>query len=67
MGHVLKIPAWEESKVNNRNVIDESQKRMLALTNECNRKNSELVRRFQKYNGRVVLRGDAVTDDSSSF
>ena len=28
--------------------------------------NSELDKQFQKYRGRVVLRGDAVKDDSSS-
>ena len=30
-------------------------------------KNSELEPKFQKYTGRVVLRGDTVKDDSGSF
>ena len=29
--------------------------------------NSELEPKFQKYNGRVVLRGDVVKDDSGSY
>ena len=30
-------------------------------------KNSELELKFQKYNGRVVLQGDVVKDDSGSY
>ena len=33
----------------------------------CHLKNSELEPQFQKYNGRVVLRGDIVKDDSRSY
>ena len=33
----------------------------------CHLKNSELEPQFQKYKGRVVLRGDIVTDDSGSY
>ena len=33
----------------------------------CHLKNSELESQFQKYKGRVVLRGDVVKDDSGSF
>ena len=32
----------------------------------CHLKNSELEPQFQKYNGRVVLRGDIVKDDSGA-
>ena len=32
----------------------------------CHLINSELDKKFQKYKGRVVLRGDAVKDDSGS-
>ena len=30
-------------------------------------RNSELVKKFQQYNGRVVLRGNVVKDDSGSY
>ena len=33
----------------------------------CHLKNSELEPHFQKYKGRVVLRGDVVKDDSGSY
>ena len=33
----------------------------------CHLKNSELEAKHQKYKGRVVLRGDIVTDDSGSY
>ena len=33
----------------------------------CHLKNSELEPKFQKYKGRVVLRGDIVKDDSGSY
>ena len=33
----------------------------------CHIKNSELEPQFQKYKGRVVLRGDIVKDDSGSY
>ena len=33
----------------------------------CHLKNSELEPQFQKYKGRVVLRGDIVRDDSGSY
>ena len=33
----------------------------------CHLKNSELEPQFQKYKGRVVLRGDIVKDDSGSY
>ena len=33
----------------------------------CHLKNSDLEQKFQKYNGRVVLQGDVVKDDSGSY
>ena len=33
----------------------------------CHLKNSELEPQFQKYKGRVLLRGDTVKDDSGSY
>ena len=38
-----------------------------SLMDICHLKNSELEPQFQKYNGRVVLRGDIVKDDSGSY
>ena len=37
-----------------------------TLMDICHLKNSELEPQFQKYKGRVVLRGDIVKDDSGS-
>ena len=37
-----------------------------SLKDLCHLKNSELELQFQKYKGRVVLRGDIVKDDSGS-
>ena len=33
----------------------------------CHLKNSEVEPQFQKYKGRIVLRGDIVKDDSGSY
>ena len=33
----------------------------------CHLKNPELEPKYQKYKGRVVLRGDSVTDDPGSY
>ena len=41
--------------------------RFASLTDLCHLKNSELEPHYQKYNGRVVLRGDIVKDDSGSY
>ena len=38
-----------------------------SLMDLCHLKNSELEPQFQKYKGRVVLRGDFVKDDSGSY
>ena len=38
-----------------------------SLMDLCHLKNSELDSQFQKYKGRVVLRGDIVKDDSGSY
>ena len=38
-----------------------------SLMDLCRHKNSELEPQYQKYNGRVVLRGDIVKDDSGSY
>ena len=67
-----KIPAWQLTKVRNKNeVIGEARNkgrtvRFASLMDLCHLKNSELEPQFQKYKGRVVLRGDVVKDDSGS-
>ena len=38
-----------------------------SVVDLCHLKNSELEPQFQKYKGRVVLRGDFVKDDSGSY
>ena len=38
-----------------------------SLMDICHVKNAELETKHQKYNGRVVLRGDIVKDDSGSY
>ena len=53
-------------------VIKEAQKNnnkvhFASLMDICHLKNAELEPQFQKYKGRVVLRGDIVKDDSGSY
>ena len=65
-----KIPAWQLTKVKNKSeVIAEARTNghtvhFASLMDLCHFKNSELEPQFQKYKGRVVLRGDIVKDDS---
>ena len=68
-----KIPAGQLTKVSNKkDVIDEARNKgrkvhFASLMDLCHLKNSELEPQFQKYKGRVVLRGDIVKNDSASF
>ena len=68
-----KIPAWQLTKVRNKKeVIAEARNEgrtvhFASLIDVCHLKNSELEPQFQKYKGRVVLRGDFVKDDSGSY
>ena len=53
-------------------VIEEARSKgrtvhIASLMALCHLKNSELEPQFQKYKGRVVLRGDIVNDDSGSY
>ena len=53
-------------------MIDEARNKgrkvhFASLLDLCHLKNSELEPRYQKYIGRVVLRGDIVNDDSGSY
>ena len=68
-----KMPAWQLTKVRNKSeVIAEAMHEgrkvhFASLVDLCHLKNSELEPPFQKYKGRVVLRGDFVKDDSRSY
>ena len=73
MGKLEKIPKWQLTKVRNKKeVIDEARNEgrkvhFASLMDLCHLKNSELEPKFRKYQGRVVLRGDIVKDDSGSY
>ena len=60
------------AKVRNKSeVIEEARLKdvevhFASLMDICHLKNAELEKKHQKYNGRVVLRGDIVKDDSGS-
>ena len=67
-----KFSAWQLTEVRNKNeVIAEARNEgrkvhFASLLDVCHLKNSELEPRFQKYKGRVVLRGDIVNDGCKS-
>ena len=69
----MKNPAWQLAKVRNKKeVIGEARHKgrkvhFASLMDLCHLKNSELQHQYQKYTGRVVLRGDIVKDDSGSY
>ena len=73
MGKFDKISAWNLTKVRSKKeVIDEARTsgakvHFASLMDICHLKNAELEAKHQKYNGRVVLRGDIVKDDSGSY
>ena len=66
------VEAWQKKKVRSKKeVIKEAQKNknnlhITSLTDLCHHKNAELEPQFQKYKGRVVVRGDIVKDNSGS-
>ena len=67
-----KIPASQLTKVRNKSEVIAAARNkghtvhFASLMDLCHLKNSELEPEFQKYKGRVVLRGDTVKDDSGS-
>ena len=67
-----KLPAWQVTQVQSKKeAIGKAQKEgrtvhFATLMDFCHLKNSELQPQFQKYKRRIVLRGDAVKDDSGS-
>ena len=70
-GKLEKMPAWQLTNVRKKEVIAEARnegktENFASLVDVCHLKNSELEAQFQKYKGRVVLRGDLVKDDSGS-
>ena len=71
--NVEKIPAWQLAKVRNKkDVIDEARNKgrkvhFALLMDICHLKNSELEPQYQKYKGRVILRGDIFIDDSGAY
>ena len=68
-----KIPAWNLTKVRSKKeVIDEARTKgakvhFASLMDISHLKNSELELQYQKYKGRVVLRGDIVQDYSGAY
>ena len=62
--------SWQKSET--KKMIGEARNKgrkdhSASLMDLCHLKNSELEPQYQKYNGRVVLRGDIVKDDSGSY
>ena len=68
-GKLEKISAWNLTKVRSKKkVIDEAKTsgakiHFASLMDNCHLKNAELEAKHQKYEGRIVLRGDLVEDD----
>ena len=73
MAKLEKIPAWQLTKIRNeKEVIGDARNKgktvhFASVTNLCHLKSSEFEPQYQKYKGRVVLRGDTVKDDSGSY
>ena len=62
----------DESQKQKKEVINEARMKgvkvhFVSLVDICHLENSELELQYQKYKGRVVLRGDIVKDDSGSY
>ena len=68
-----KMSAWNLTKVRSKKeVIDEARTagatvHFASLMDICHLKNAALEAKHQKFQGRVVLRGDTVKDDSGSY
>ena len=73
IGKLEKISAWNLTKVRSKKeVIDEARMagatvHFASLMDTCHLKNTELEAKLQKYEGRVVFRGDIVKDNSGSY
>ena len=68
-----KIPAWNLTKVRSKSEMIEEAKtkgakvHFASLMDICHLKNAELEPQYQKYEGRVVHRGEIVNYDSGSY
>ena len=68
-----KIPAWNLDKMKNKKDVWKHRKRQMSspfcatLMAICDLKNAELEPKHHKYQGRVVLQGDIVKDDSGAY
>ena len=66
------IPAWDVREVQSKEEVkkeaqeNHNKVHFASLMDLCYLKNSELEPQFQKYKGRVVLRGDIVKDDAGA-
>ena len=66
------ISAWQLDKVKSKKEVileahrDKKKVNFATLMDICHLKNAELEPKFQKFQGRVVLRGDIVRDDSGA-
>ena len=66
------IPAWKLEKVKSKKEVileaqrDKKKVHFATLMDTCHSKNAELETKLQTRNGRVVLRGDIVKDDSGA-
>ena len=66
------IPAWKLEKVKSKKEVileaqrDKKKVHFATLMDTCHSKNAELETKLQTCNGRVVLRGDIVKDDSGA-
>ena len=67
------IPAWDLTEVRSKSeVIDKARMKganfhFASLMDICHLENAELEAKHPKFQGRVVLRGDIVKDDSGSY
>ena len=72
-GKTIEIRAWQLTKVRNKSEVIAEARNMghtvhfASLLDLCHLKISELEPQFQKYKGRVVLRGDIAKHDSGSY
>ena len=66
------IPTWQLDWVKSKKEVileaqwDKNKVHFATLMDICHLKNADLEPKFQKYKGRVVLRGDIVKDDSAA-
>ena len=73
MGKTGENTVWQLTKVRNKKeLIEEARNKgrkvhCTSLMDLCHLENSELEPQYQKYKGRVALRGDIVKDDSGSY